>query len=98
MNRNKHLLFWSSLGVLGLLIYASVDENFLREWRVIQKSARADTGPLDLRLRQLVVQKLHVTDRCVSCHVGMSPGEMGITGSRMAQAHKAVHHDPSEFG
>jgi len=84
--------------VLGLLIYAAVDENFLREWRVIQKSARADTGPLDLRLRQIVVPKLQTTNRCVSCHVGMSPGEMGITGSLMTQVHKAVHHDQSEFG
>jgi len=98
MNKNKHLLLWSSLGVLALLVAAAVQENFLKDWRQIQASARADGGPIDVRLRQIVVPKLKVTDRCVSCHVGMVPGEQGLSGSPLAAAHSRLVHDPGEFG
>lgn len=98
MKRNKHLLLWSSLGVLTLLIAAAVQENFLKEWRQIQAAVRADSGPLDVRLRQVVVPKLNVTDRCVSCHVGMAPGERGVSGSSVLAAHPPVVHDPGEYG
>jgi cytochrome c2 len=98
MNKNKHLLLWSSLGVLTLLIVAAVQENFLKEWRRIQASARADSGPVDVHLRQIVVPKLRVTDRYVSCHVGMAPGEQSVVGPRVVRAHKPVVHDPAEYG
>ncbi|MHB8862066.1 MAG: c-type cytochrome [Pirellulaceae bacterium] len=98
MNKNKHLLLWSSLGVLLLLIYAAVEENFLKQWRKIQASARTETGPLDVRLRQVVVPALHTVDRCVSCHVGMAPGEQSITGPQVVGAHPDVVHDPAEYG
>jgi mono/diheme cytochrome c family protein len=98
MKRNKHLLLWSSVGVLALLGAAMVQEHFLREWRVIQGDARADARPLDVRLRQVVVPALHVTDRCVSCHVGMAPGEQGVTGPKVVSTHPPVVHDPSQFG
>jgi cbb3-type cytochrome c oxidase subunit III len=98
MNENKHLLLWSSVGVLTLLVVAAVRENYLRGWRQIQASVRTDAGPLDERLRQVVVPKLHVTDRCVTCHVGMAPGEQGATGHPAAAAHPPVGHDPAEFG
>jgi mono/diheme cytochrome c family protein len=98
MNKNKHLLLWSSLGVLALLIVAAVQENFLKQWREIQASARTDVGPVDVHLRQIVVPKLRTVDRCVSCHVGMAPGEQGVTGSRVVLAHQDVVHDPTDFG
>jgi cbb3-type cytochrome c oxidase subunit III len=100
MNRNKHLLLWSSLGVLLLLIAAAVQENFLKDWRQIQVATRTATGPADVRLRQVVSPKLNVTDRCVSCHVGMAPGEEpAVEGPRLATTpHPYVVHDPGEFG
>ena len=98
MNKNKHLLLWSSVAVLALLIYAAVQENLLKDWRRIQRSARADSRPLDVHLRQIVAPGLHVTDRCVSCHVGMAPGEQGVTGGRLAAPHKPVGHDFADFG
>jgi mono/diheme cytochrome c family protein len=98
MNSNKHLLLWSSLGVLALLVLAAVQENFLKQWRQVQASARSDTGPLDVHLRQIVVPKLGITDRCVSCHAGMSPGEQGLSGSRVVAQHPPVVHDVAEFG
>jgi len=98
MNKNKHLLLWSSLGVLALLVVAAVQENFLKPWRIIQASARTDAGPLDVHLRQVVVPKLRTVDRCVSCHVGMAPGEQNVAGPRVVSTHPDVVHDPSEFG
>lgn len=98
MNKNKHLLLWSSLGVLGLLIYAAVQENFLKDWRQIQASARTEAGTIPIHLRQTVVPGLNTTDRCVSCHVGMAAGEQGVMGDGVVMAHKPVVHDPAEFG
>jgi cbb3-type cytochrome c oxidase subunit III len=96
MSKNKYLLLISSLGVLVLLVVAIVQENFRKDWRRIQQSAVTEAGPVEVRLRQTVVPALRVTDRCVTCHVGMS--ETGVSGSTVVQAHKPVVHDPAEFG
>ncbi|HEY3324931.1 MAG TPA: c-type cytochrome [Planctomycetota bacterium] len=98
MNRNKHLLLWSSLGVLTLLVIAWADENVFREWRRIQKATVSASGPIEVRLRQVSVPGLRANDRCVSCHVGMAPGEMGISGSKVVQEHPKVGHEPADFG
>lgn len=100
MNRNKHLLLWSSLGTFVLLIAAAVQENFLKDWRRVQAAAQQASGPIDVRLRQVVSPKLNVTDRCVSCHVGMAPGEEPIVAGPplAASSHPHVGHDPGEFG
>ncbi|MBK6796485.1 MAG: c-type cytochrome [Acidobacteria bacterium] len=102
MNRNKHLLLWSSVGVFILLVMAAANENLGREWRQIQGTARspegAPEGAMDVHLRQVINPGLNISDRCVSCHVGMAPGEQGIIGDRVLAAHKAVVHQPAEFG
>lgn len=98
MNQNKYLLLIASLGCLALLVTAAVEENFRKEWRRIQQSARAEAGPVEVRLRQIVVPGLRATDRCTSCHVGMSPGEMGVSGAAVLVAHPPMPHDPAEFG
>jgi cbb3-type cytochrome c oxidase subunit III len=98
MNRNKYLLLGSSVGVLALLVIAAVQENFLKEWRVIQLSARNEAGAVPVHLRQIVVPALNIADRCVTCHVGMAAGEQGIAGPAAVQPHKPVVHDPAEFG
>lgn len=98
MNKNKHLLLWSSLGVLALLVTAAVQENSLKEWRETQHGALAESGPIDVRLRQIIVPGLDATDRCVSCHVGMAPGEQTIGTLPVTQAHKPVVHDPADYG
>ncbi|GMV97758.1 MAG: hypothetical protein AMXMBFR83_21130 [Phycisphaerae bacterium] len=98
MNKNKYLLLVSSLGVLVLLIAAAVQENVLKDWRRIQKSARTEGGPIPVHLRQVVVPALKAADRCVSCHVGMAPGEQGVIGPPVTAAHKPVVHDPADYG
>jgi cbb3-type cytochrome c oxidase subunit III len=98
MNKNKHLLLWSSLGVLALLVAAAVQENYCKEWQQIQRATAGDGGPIEIHLRQTVVPQLKVADRCVSCHVGMAAGEQGLSGGPMAQPHPPVGHDPAAFG
>jgi cbb3-type cytochrome c oxidase subunit III len=98
MKKNKYLLFGSSAAVLMLLVGAAVQENFFREWRRIQSQGRNEDGPIAVQLRQVVNNNLGVADRCVSCHVAMGPGEQTVRGSNLLAPHKAVVHDPAEFG
>jgi len=98
MRANKHLLLWSSLGVVALLLVAMTEENLLKEWRRIQRAGRSEAGAIDVHLRQIVSPALRVTDRCVSCHVGMAPGEQGLAGSKVLAPHPKVVHDPATFG
>lgn len=98
MDKNKHLLLWSSIAALIMLVFAASKENFWKDWQQIQKSAHADGQTIDVRLRQIVVPELKITDRCVSCHVSMAPGEQAMTGHGALVAHKNVVHDPTVFG
>lgn len=98
MDKNKYLLLISSAGVLALLVAAAVQENFRRDWRRIQSEGRSEEGPIRVQLRQVVNPSLRVEDRCVSCHVSMGPGEQSVTGSKILSPHKAVVHDPAEYG
>jgi mono/diheme cytochrome c family protein len=98
MKANKLLLLLSSLGVLALLVTAMVQENFLKEWRRIQGTPRSEAAEIEVRLRQVVVPALHVADRCVSCHVGMAPGEQSVAAIPALAPHPNVGHDPTAFG
>jgi mono/diheme cytochrome c family protein len=98
MNKNKYLLLISSLSVLLLLAAAAVQENFLREWRQVQAQGRTEEGAIPVQLRQIVNPSLKSSDRCVSCHVTMAPGESTVAGAKVLTAHKPVVHDPSEWG
>jgi cbb3-type cytochrome c oxidase subunit III len=98
MKKNKYLLLGSSLGVLLLFGVAAVQENLLKDWRRIQASGRSDDGAISVQLRQVVNPSLGVSDRCVSCHVSMAPGEQGVRGHAVLAAHPPVVHDPAEIG
>jgi mono/diheme cytochrome c family protein len=98
MQKNKYLLMVSSVGVFLLLAIAAVSENFLQEWHEIQGSARTDEGAIDVRLRQIVNPTLKISDRCVTCHVGMAPGEQITSNSKAGAPHPPVLHSPTEIG
>ncbi len=103
MKKNKHLLLWSSLGTLLILMWAAFHENYLQEWRRIQRDVKNRMPPqqaetFQVQLRQVVAPELKTFDRCVSCHVGMAPGETGIEGDTKYGRHVGVIHDPAEFG
>lgn len=103
MRRTKWLLLLSSLATLALLGAAAWEENVGREWRRLQREY-AGLLPSDraaefrVQLRQVVVPSIRAADRCVTCHVGMAPGEEGIPGHRVFGKHAPLPHDPSEFG
>ena len=85
MRSSKILLLVSSLLTLAVLALAVVQENVWKDWRRLQKKYRAalpaeTAADFSLQLRQIVVPSLKAADRCVSCHVGMAPGEQGIEG------------------
>lgn len=98
MQKNKYLLLASSFTTLLLLAVAAGQEHFGREWRYIQDQGRSEEGPVPVQLRQIVNPALGTSDRCVSCHVAMAPGEELVTGSPLLQPHKPVVHDPAEYG
>lgn len=100
---NKILLLVTSLGSLALLGTAAYRENVRQEWRQIQHRYRASLPPkaaaaFGLRLRQIVAPALNATDRCVTCHLGMAPGEVPIAGHPLFDKHPNVGHDPADFG
>jgi cytochrome c oxidase cbb3-type subunit 3 len=103
MRATKVLLLAASLATLALLAGAAWQENVLKEWRRTQRSYRgrlpsAAAADFSVQLRQIVAPRLEVTDRCVTCHVGMAPGETPLAGDRVFGAHPDVVHDPAEFG
>jgi len=103
MRANKALLLWASLATIALLTAAAYQENVLKEWRVIQHGYRdrlpgGGRAAFAVQLRQIVAPRLGTTDRCVSCHVGMAPGEAAVAGDRVFGSHPDVVHDPAEFG
>ncbi len=100
---NKLLLLGSSLVTLLLLIWAAYQENVLRDWRRIQRDYLARVGPehkdnFRPQLRQIVVPALKAADRCITCHLGMAPGEQAIPGHRVYAAHPPIPHDPQTMG
>jgi len=88
----------SSIGVFILLAIAAFSENFMKEWHEIQNSAKTAEGPIDVHLRQIVNPNLKVTDRCVTCHVGMAPGDQISTDQKVGAPHKPVGHSVTEMG
>lgn len=98
MNKNKYLLMVSSIGVFILLAAAAFSENFMKEWHTIQNSATTSEGAIAVHLRQTVNQSLKVTDRCVTCHVGMAPGDQISTDQKVGLPHKPVFHSVTEMG
>ena len=101
--RNKYLLLVSSLATLLLLILAAYQENVAREWRRLQREYRSLLGSpqaqdFQIQLRQVYAPNLRATDRCITCHVGMAPGESGIKGHKVFINHADVGHDPLQYG
>jgi cbb3-type cytochrome c oxidase subunit III len=100
---NKYLLLLSSLATLVLLVAAAYEENVAREWRRLQRAYRSQlvspqAEDFQIQLRQVYAPNLHATDRCITCHVGMAPGESGIKGHRVFTSHPDVGHDPLQYG
>ncbi|MBI4886676.1 MAG: c-type cytochrome [Acidobacteria bacterium] len=98
MQKNKLLLLASSFTTLLLLVIAAGQEHFGKEWRDIQGQGRGEEGPIPVQLRQIVNPALGTSDRCVSCHVAMAPGEESVAGSPVLHRHTPAAHDPADYG
>ena len=98
MQKNKYLLLVSSFVTLLLLVAAASQEHFGKEWRDIQSQGRLDDEPIPVQLRQVVNRSLGISDRCVSCHVAMAPGEEFVEGAPVLDRHEPVFHEPGEYG
>ena len=103
MRATKHLLLWTSAGTTALLAWAAWSENYHQDWRLLQAAYR-DRLPAERReefsvqLRQIVVPALDAADRCVTCHIGMAPGETAIDGDPIFGPHPDVVHDTAQYG
>jgi cbb3-type cytochrome c oxidase subunit III len=100
---NKILLLASSLATLALLVYASYRDNYGRDWRRWQREyasqlPAATAAAFSVQLRQVYVPALRAADRCVSCHLGMAPGETAIDAVALFHRHPDTVHDPAEIG
>jgi mono/diheme cytochrome c family protein len=103
MRANRILLLVASLGTLVLLGAAAYRELGASPWRRVQRRYAAALPPdaardFKVQLRQLYVPALHASDRCISCHLGMAPGEVPVAGSRLFAAHPDVAHEPGDLG
>ncbi len=91
------------LSVVFLLALASAPlRPYFAEWRDVQTrynqlAARSGSPPVPLAIQQIWKPKLGVTDRCVSCHLGMGTTEP-LAEEKLFRAHPAIPHDPREFG
>ena len=100
---NKYLLLLSSLATLVLMLVAAYRENVAREWRQLQREYRSQlpaqqAADFNIQLRQVYAPAIGATDRCISCHVGMAPGETGIKSKPLFASHPDVGHDPLQYG
>lgn len=91
------------LSVIFLLVLASAPlRPYFAEYRDVQirynqLAARSGSAPVPLAIQQIWKPKLGVTDRCVSCHLGMGTAAP-LTEEKLFRAHPAIPHDPREFG
>ncbi len=102
-HRIKIWLLIVSLGALAALAAAALREEFGSEWRHYQRQytdilaakatdeqGRSLLKAHEIKLRQIVVPELGVTDRCVSCH-------LGIDDPRMAAVSNPFKVHPGEY-
>ncbi|MGH9603887.1 MAG: c-type cytochrome [Terriglobales bacterium] len=91
------------LSVSFLLVLASAPlRPYVAEWRDAQTrynqlAARSGSTPVPVGIQQVWKPKLGVTDRCVSCHLGMG-NAAPLPEEKLFRAHPAIPHDPREFG
>jgi mono/diheme cytochrome c family protein len=105
------LLVASSIS-LALLVFAMVQENFLSQWRGIQRryvSMLEDSSDpkqqelardFPIELRQVDLPQLHTVDRCVACHVGLDNPAMAAAAQpfRTHSGRTLDQHPIAEYG
>jgi hypothetical protein len=70
-----------------LLLWTSLGTLSLLGWAAFEENER-----------QVVVPALDASDRCVSCHLGMAPGQTALKQHPVFAEHPDVVHDPASYG
>lgn len=75
---------------------------FFAEWRSVQKrynslAAKQGVATIPIGVKQIWKPELEVTDRCVTCHLGMGAAP-ALDGDPLFKAHPPIPHDPKEMG
>ncbi|MCS6806937.1 MAG: c-type cytochrome [Acidobacteriota bacterium] len=75
---------------------------YFAEWRSVQKryntlATQTGAATIPIAIQQIWKPQLGVTDRCVTCHLGMGQAAP-LESERLFRAHPPVAHDPKEFG
>jgi mono/diheme cytochrome c family protein len=76
---------------------------YFSEWRDTQKrynrlAEQAGIQRVPVAIQQVWKPKLDVTDRCVTCHLGMGGATPIPTEDKVFAAHPPIPHDPKELG
>lgn len=91
------------LGVAFVGVLASAPlEPYVAEWRTLQRryntlARAAGAAPIPIAIQQMWRPALGVTDRCITCHLGMSAAGP-VPGDPLFRAHPPMPHDPQQFG
>lgn len=91
------------LSVVFVIVLASAPlRPFFSEWRGVQKrynelAAKQGVAAIPIGVKQIWKPDLEVTDRCVTCHLGMGAAP-ALDGDPLFKAHPPIPHDPKEMG
>lgn len=103
LNTLRLLQLLAAVTVVFLAILASAPlRPYFSEWRSVQRdynraAAAAGVATITVELKQIWKPALGVTDRCVTCHLGMGAASP-LSGDKRFGAHPPIPHDPREYG
>ncbi len=97
------LRLFALLSVVFVVVLASAPlRPFFTEWRRIQNrynslAEQSGVPTIAIAIQQIWRPELGVTDRCITCHLGMGTAQP-IAEDRLFKAHPPIPHDPKQFG
>ena len=103
LKTGRLLRIFALLSVIFVVVLASAPwRPYFSEWRTIQQrynalAEKAGAPQIPIGVQQVWKPALGVTDRCVTCHIGMGAVQ-SVPGDPLFKAHPAIPHDPKQFG
>lgn len=91
------------LSVVFVIVLASAPlRPFFSEWRSVQNrynelAVKQGVAAIPIGVKQIWKPDLEVTDRCVTCHLGMGAAP-ALDGDPLFKAHPPIPHDTKEMG
>jgi mono/diheme cytochrome c family protein len=103
LNTLRLLQVLAAVTIVFLLVLASAPVRpYFAEWRRVQQqynraAVAAGVAPTTVEVKQIWKPALGITDRCVTCHLGMAAAPP-LSGHTLFGAHPSIPHDPREYG